>query len=107
VKRSRVGSKHGNRELSFTANTMRFTAYPLFVSNKGASMEEKDIDANEEVAELAEAILRVSEVGERLLNSRLSKRAIKVLIKDLDPRLSLGDIQAVLEALPRLKAYIK
>lgn len=70
-------------------------------------MAEEDIDAQEEVADLAEAILRVAEAGERLLNSRLSKRAIKVLIRDLDPRLSLGDIQSVLDALPRLRGYIK
>lgn len=70
-------------------------------------MQEKDIDAQEEVAELAEAILRVADAGERLLNSRLTKRAIKVLIQDLDSRLSLSDIAAVLEALPRLKGYVK
>lgn len=70
-------------------------------------LEQQDIDANEDVAELAEAILRVADAGERLLNSRLSKRAIKVLIKDIDPRLSLTDIQSVLEALPRLKQYVQ
>lgn len=68
---------------------------------------EKDIDAQEEVADLAEAILRVAEVGEALLKSGLTKRAIKVLIRDLEPRLGLYDIQAVLEALPRLKGYVQ
>lgn len=63
-------------------------------------------DPVEDVADLAEAILRVAEAGERLLNSRLSKRAIKVLIRDLDSSLSLGEIGAVLEALPRLRAYV-
>lgn len=70
-------------------------------------MAEKTPDAQEEVADLAEAILRVADAGEALLNSRLSKRAIKVLIRDLEPRLSLGEIDAVLTALPRLRSYIK
>ena len=67
----------------------------------------EEIDVNEEVADLAEAILRVADAGEKLLNSKLSRRAIKVLIKDIDPRLSLGEIESVLEALPRLKGYVK
>lgn len=67
-----------------------------------------EIDVNEDVADLAEAILRVADAGERLLDSKLSKRAIQVLLKDItSSRIGMYEIESVLEALPRLKGYIK
>lgn len=64
----------------------------------------------ESVELLAASIVQVAEGFEKLLNSPLRDRAIIVLLQDGigATKISKGQIQLVLEALPRLKAwYIK
>ena len=56
--------------------------------------------------ELAVAIEKMSDLGERLTNSRLTKRAVEILVKDLcPPSVRMSDIREVLSALPRLKDH--
>lgn len=70
---------------------------------------EKQIDPNEEVADLAEAIIRVADAGEKLLNSGLGQRAIVLLLQDSigEKYINRSQITEVLDALPRLKRYLK
>jgi hypothetical protein len=58
---------------------------------------------------LASHIEEVADAAHALLNSRLSKRAILILIRDQTvPAVSLGDIDRVLSAAANLKkAYVK
>jgi len=70
--------------------------------------EEADdiIEAAEADADIAAALLRVAEAGERLLASGLTKRAIVVLLKDRLGQMQKRDIERVLDALPALKSYL-
>lgn len=57
---------------------------------------------------LAASIVRVSEAAKKLLDGGLTKRALIVLIKDyVGQQSGIGtrDIEAILDALPRLKGY--
>lgn len=77
---------------------------------RGVTMSaEKQIDPNEEVADLAEAIIRVADAGEKLLNSGLGQRAIVLLLQDSigEKYINRSQITEVLDALPRLKRYLK
>lgn len=59
---------------------------------------------------LAKSIVEVSEAARKLLNSRLSKRAVIVLIKDsmMGPGLPLKEIELVLDCASKLdKRYLK
>ena len=70
-------------------------------------MSEEEIkDINEEVADIAEAILRVAALGEALDNSHLKRTTIKLLIKH-QTNLPMYEIDQVLNALPKLKEYVK
>lgn len=53
---------------------------------------------------LAEAIVRIGEGFKKLESSGLNQRAIVVLIQDAT-KLSKGDIETVLDALPRLAGW--
>ena len=52
--------------------------------------------------DLAHAIEKMSDLGESIKKSRLSERALLILIKDLTG-VKMSDIEHVLDALPRLK----
>ena len=71
----------------------------------------KKVTVNNEagVELLAENIIEVSRAAKRLLNSRLTDRAIVLLIQDCcDRRVGLDTIQAVLRSASTLEAtYIK
>lgn len=65
----------------------------------------KKSEKNPETKEiLAEAIVRISEGFEKLSKSGLNKRAIVILIQ-AETRLPQRDINAVLDALPRLQGW--
>lgn len=66
-------------------------------------------DPNKDVADMAEAIVRVAEVGEALLNSGLSRDAIVTLMhRQIGATyISRGQIEYVLDAIPRLKGYLQ
>ena len=70
------------------------------------SKEITEQDINEEFADLAEALLKMSQVGDAITNSRLKNRTIYLLIRDMTG-VNFGDIGRVLDALPRLKGYLK
>lgn len=54
--------------------------------------------------ELALAIEKMSDLGERLLKTRLKKRTLMLLIRDAcSNKVGLSEIEQVLHALPRLK----
>lgn len=67
-------------------------------------MNEKDIQ--NEVADLAEAILQVANIGEALNASRLKQKAIILLLHDIT-KVKKSDITYVLNALTHLKEYVK
>lgn len=57
---------------------------------------------------LAQDIERVARAGDAILNSRLTMRALQLLIQDASsPRVSLSDIDAVLKAIPGLRGALK
>jgi len=57
---------------------------------------------------LADDISKLSDAFRQLINSRLSKRAVVVLLKDMLPQVNITEIKLVLEALPLLKeTYVK
>ena len=61
---------------------------------------------NPEPAEIiAQAIIDVATAFEKMNKSRLTQRAIIVLVKDRIKHVSLPDIEAVLDAVPKLKDY--
>lgn len=70
--------------------------------------KEPEIDINEDVADMSEAILRVVEAGEALLNSGLTEKAIVLLLqaKIGSSAISKSSIENVLWAIPRLKDYL-
>lgn len=68
--------------------------------------EEQKQDIQEEVADIAEAIVRIAEVGEIIRQSRLRQRTVVLLLHDIT-KVKKSDITYVLNALPHLKDYIK
>lgn len=66
-------------------------------------------DPNKDVAEMAEAILRVAEAGESLLKSGLTQDAIITLLhREAGPAyISRSQIELVLNSIPRLKGYLQ
>lgn len=57
---------------------------------------------------IAQGIIDVSIAFEKLHRSRLSKRAILILIHDQAKAISLRDIETILDVVPRLKdIYLK
>jgi len=68
----------------------------------------KSNDENAEPLEiLAQSIIDVAEAFEKINNSRLSRRAVILLLKDISG-LRVSDIEAILNAAPLLKKhYIK
>lgn len=70
------------------------------------------INTNEETPEpmelIAQSIIDVSVAFEKIQKSRLSKRAIVLLIKDCHKDLSIFDIERILDIVPKLKdVYLK
>lgn len=64
--------------------------------------------AAKRLEDMAEAIERVAAIGEALQASRLKRRAVVLLIKDLcGAPTTIGDIERILNALPRLRVYVK
>lgn len=68
--------------------------------------EKQKEDINQEVADIAEAIVQLAEVGELLRNSKLKGRAVVLLLHDIT-KVNKTEIGLVLEAIPRLKEYIR
>jgi uncharacterized protein YoxC len=66
-------------------------------------------DINEQFADIAEAILKVAQLGEAVQKSPLSKDAVVTLIhrKLGSNSPSRTDIENVLWAIPRLQDYLK
>jgi len=63
-------------------------------------------DINETFADMAEAILRVAELGELIDKSPLKRSTVELLVSK-KTGLYLHQVRAVLDALPKLKDYIK
>lgn len=62
----------------------------------------------DEFKELVANIEQVSALGKKIKASRLTERAILILIRDSTVGLSMGDIRAVLKVLPELEQrYLK
>lgn len=62
----------------------------------------------EPVEVIAQAIIDVSAAFKKVNSSRLEKRAIILLIKDMNPNLTIGDINSVLYNAAKLEeTYIK
>ncbi len=56
--------------------------------------------------EIADAVVKLSELGRQIQSSRLSKRAVLLLLKDMTG-VSMADIEMVLDNLPNLeKRYL-
>jgi hypothetical protein len=66
-------------------------------------------DPNKDVADMAEAILRLADAGEALLNSGLTRDAIVTLMhRQIGVTyISRSQIEYVLDAIPRLKGYLQ
>jgi hypothetical protein len=70
----------------------------------------KDKENNINIKIMEQAIVDVAEAARKLLNSRLSKRAVIVLIRDSMPGsgMPFKDIETVLDCAARLdKSYLK
>lgn len=68
------------------------------------------IEKGEQAVELvAEQIEKLADAADALLGSRLSRRAIVLLLQDRigSPAIGRTQINAVLDALPELRRYIK
>lgn len=63
-------------------------------------------DINEEFADMAEAILKVSELGGVIDNSPLKRKTIELLISK-KTGLYMHNVAEVLDALPKLRDYLK
>jgi len=69
------------------------------------------VKTNEENPEpielLAEAIIEISNAYKKIQNSRLKKRAILLLIRDMTtyPQMGLKEIELILDTVPRLAEY--
>ena len=68
--------------------------------------EEQKQDINDEVADIAEAIVKVAEVGEVIQQGRLKQKAVVLLLHDIT-KVRKTDITYILNALPHLKEYVK
>lgn len=75
------------------------------MSDTADELASEIIEATEASADIRDALVKISEAGEALLKSGLTGRAIVVLIKD-QTGLPMGDIRAVLRALPQLRQYV-
>jgi hypothetical protein len=66
-------------------------------------------DINETFADMSEAILRVAEAGEKLLQSGLTKKAIIILLHNKigTQYITKRQIEYVLDAIPELKTYLR
>lgn len=75
-------------------------------------MDEKAIreqeleDINEQFADMAEAILRVVELGDVIDDSPLKRHTVELLISK-KTGLYMNQVKLVLDALPKLKDYLK
>lgn len=69
----------------------------------------KSNEENPEPLELiAQSIIQVSEAFAKINSSRLKQRVVVLLIRDMNASLKISDIEAVLNAVPKLKDhYIK
>lgn len=67
------------------------------------------IKSNEENPEpielIAQSIIEISEAFKKIENSRLSKRAIILLIKDRCNGIGMTEIETILDVVPKLKDY--
>jgi hypothetical protein len=63
-------------------------------------------DINEQFADMAEAILKVAELGDVIDNSPLKRTTIELLIARKSG-LYMNQVREVLDALPNLKDYLK
>jgi len=69
-------------------------------------MSEKPEDITEDVADIAEEILKLANIGEQLDRSRLKQKAVILLLHDIT-KVRKNDIKYVLNALPSLKDYVR
>lgn len=76
------------------------------VEANSAEEAEKIEQAEIEVVELGEALLRVADAGKKLLESGLTERAVVVLLHDYTG-VSKTEIKVILNALPNLGDYTK
>lgn len=68
--------------------------------------EDEAQDVNDNVADLAEAIIRLADLGDQLKGGPLTEKALVILIAD-KTGVRRDDIRAVLWALPQLREYVK
>ena len=68
--------------------------------------EKQTEDINQEVADIAEAIVQLAGLGELLAKSKLKQRALVLLLHDIT-KVKKTDIAYVLNALPHLKEYVR
>lgn len=63
---------------------------------------------NNDVADMAEAILRVAEAGEALLASGITQDALVILIQEEigNKYITRSQVRYVLNSIPRLKTYL-
>ena len=64
------------------------------------------IEAHEAGVEIGRALERVADAAEKLMACGITKRAIIVLLKDRLHHIRIGDIEAVINALPELRRYL-
>jgi hypothetical protein len=69
-------------------------------------MEQPEKDINEEVVDIAGAIVRLADLGDALQASRLKQRALILLLHDIT-KVRKNDIMYVLNALPSLRDYVR
>ena len=63
-------------------------------------------DINENVANIAEEILKLANLGEQLNQSRLKQKAVILLLHDIS-KVKKTDIMYILNSLPSLKDYVR
>jgi hypothetical protein len=69
-------------------------------------MEKSETDINEEVADIAEAIVKLADLGDALGAGRLKQRAVVLLLHDIT-KVPKNQIIYVLNALPHLRDYVR
>lgn len=77
--------------------------------SKAQTVRIKSNEENPEPIEIiAQSIIDVSAAFEKIAQSRLSKRAVVLLIRDATRNISINDIEVILDVVPRLKdIYLK
>lgn len=79
------------------------------MANKKTTNQTITVKVNEENPEplevIAQSIIEVAEAFKKIQNSRLSKRVIVLLIKDMTRNIGINEIEAILDAVPKLESY--